>query len=501
MPTYKFFYDETEHSRKINLDTVEAKNYYDNFVTMIVGWEEGADDILQRYSAWEEKYSDRKNRNGEIKSTALQQKRFKNGFASLNKQNVQFLDDFLSIFDESIHIFFSVGSKIEYLVLQIFRGYHNDLLIDADLMKYSITKALVMYHPKELLESIYESPENFLVQLRKFFRDRIERNKSNTALKQDETAAFEEILAILEDINDIAELRWDYHMPFSGFKKYLQEKEIQDYSLLIDKEGEDGEESRTQKAAKRVGIKNVSEDNSIYHAGLRIADMLAGIITKLMKALSNSLCYHSLDEGTTKKILDTSWFKMNDEQLSLYKKLYQIIFVWQPAWYKSYAGIYADDLVTLNALLNYMNHFESARQIQDEIDMQGEYFNAFCCKELSDYFKWRQLKLPLEPTAIIDNEFYVNQRGAKIYLNSRFQSKLPLNGGKQSFHVLAVGVDHNKVPLVTVLEEGQSVCYRLPDGLTDWAITLVGMAARGQELLPAEVIFTYHKGKYYADIL
>ena len=34
---YIFFYDETEHSRKINYETVTANNYYDNFITGIVG--------------------------------------------------------------------------------------------------------------------------------------------------------------------------------------------------------------------------------------------------------------------------------------------------------------------------------------------------------------------------------------------------------------------------------------------------------------------------------
>lgn len=125
MSKHDFYYDESEHSRKINYETVSALNYYDNFVTMIVGWVAGNTDVLQRHAAFEEKYADRKDRNGELKSTTLQQKRFKCGFASMNKQNVQFLDDFLSLFDENIYIYFSVSSKIEYLVLQLFEGYHN----------------------------------------------------------------------------------------------------------------------------------------------------------------------------------------------------------------------------------------------------------------------------------------------------------------------------------------------------------------------------------------
>lgn len=34
---YGFFYDEAEHSRKINYKTITAQNYYDNFVAVIVG--------------------------------------------------------------------------------------------------------------------------------------------------------------------------------------------------------------------------------------------------------------------------------------------------------------------------------------------------------------------------------------------------------------------------------------------------------------------------------
>ena len=95
MSKYEFYYDETEHSRKINYKTVSAENYYDNFVTMIVGWSSEKNEILQRHAAFEEKYADRKDRNGEIKSTMFQQKQFRHGFASLNKQNAKFVSDFL----------------------------------------------------------------------------------------------------------------------------------------------------------------------------------------------------------------------------------------------------------------------------------------------------------------------------------------------------------------------------------------------------------------------
>lgn len=402
MSKYNFYYDESEHSRKINYKTVSASNYYDNFVTMIVGWSAEKDDVLQQHAAFETKYAGRKDRNGEIKSTMFQQKQFKHGFASLNKQNAQFVNDFLSLFDKDIHIYFSVSSKIEYLVLQVFQGYRNSFLVNADLMKYSITKALVMYRPQEVIKCLYEDPEDFLAQLKKFFRERIECNKSNPKLKQTETNAFQEILIVLDDISGSPELDWDYHMSFDGFKKYLGEKDIQNYSLIIDKEGESEEESKTLKSAREIGLDNLSEADSTEHPGLRMADMMAGIIAKLLKGLCDSLRYQSLDEGTNKKILDIGWFCLNEVQLELYKKLYRLICEWQPAWYKSYSGIYSDDLVVFNALLNFMNHFESTEQIRADIDMQGEYFNAFACEQLARYFNQRKYKLPIDPVILFE---------------------------------------------------------------------------------------------------
>ena len=225
MSKHYFFYDESEHSRKISYKTVSALNYYDNFIAMIVGWNDSKDDILQRYLVFETAYTDRKDRNGEIKSTMLSQKQFQYGFASLNKQNAQFVSDFLSLFDETNHVYFSVSSKIEYLVLQLFQGYNNNLLVDADLMKYSITKALVIYRPQEIIRCLYESPERFIEELKTFFQNRIDINKNHSDLKQAESKAFQDILLILEDISDPPVLDWDYHMPFDGFTKYLKEAE------------------------------------------------------------------------------------------------------------------------------------------------------------------------------------------------------------------------------------------------------------------------------------
>ena len=114
-----------------------------------------------------------------------------------------------------------------------------------------------------------------------------------------------------------------------------------------------------------------------------------------------------------------------------------------------------------------MNHFESAEQIRADIDMQGEYFNAFACEQLARYFERRRCKLPIEPVIPFDEESYLNSRGGKAYFDSMNQLLLPLHEGSQTFDVLSVGVDQKFTPIITILKDGESECFRLPNELSE----------------------------------
>ena len=276
-----FYYDESEHSRKINYNTVNDSNYYDNFVSAIVGWpKEKEQAIFEKYKSFETKYAERKDKDGELKSKTLKKKQFEFGFASMTKPNVQFVDDFLSLFDENINFYFSIASKIEYLVLQLFAEYKSNFFFDADAMKYSITKALVVYRPEEVITCLFNSPESFVDVLKDFFRERIECNKENIKLKRAENQAFSEIFSYLENVSIVPKLDWVYDMPFDGFRKYLEEEKIADYFLTLDKEGDAEQDSKTLQAAHLMGLQNTTEVDSLSSCGVRMADMMAGIMTK-----------------------------------------------------------------------------------------------------------------------------------------------------------------------------------------------------------------------------
>lgn len=100
-------------------------------------------------------------------------------------------------------------------------------------------------------------------------------------LKEHENRAFEEILILLDDTEMAETLDWEYFAPFDGFKKLLTEMNIVNYKLMIDREGE---EAHTLNSAIYVGLQNVTKEDSKEYVGLRMADMLAGLISRLMQS-------------------------------------------------------------------------------------------------------------------------------------------------------------------------------------------------------------------------
>lgn len=494
---YNFYYDESEHSRIINLSTITGETYYDNFLTAIVGWNIAKEsEIKQKYLAFEEKYADRKKK-GELKSNTFKSDQFTYGFASFNKPNVEMLNDLFSIIDDDFYIYLSVASKIEYVIIQLFKDYKNSIFVDMDSVRYSIVKAILTYRPSGVINNMYAEPEKFVTSLIDFFNTRIELNKKNIVLKKAENHAFEDILLVLQDVKPPISINWDYHMPFVGFDLFLKSKKIPEYCLTIDKEGN----SKTLDSAIEVGIKNCTEMDSMEHFGLRIADMLAGIVGKLMKSLYHSLRNDSNNATVSKTLLDKAWFKLNNKQLCLYKKLYHILLEINNDWYKIYTGNYSDDLISLLALLDYMNHFKSADEINNDFDMHPEYCNTCMCSRLEEHFKRIHIKLPFEPIIPETDEYFRNNRGAKVYFDVNKQPELKINEGHNKFFVLSVGNSQGGISLVTIKSEPENMCFRLPEQLSEWAITVIGMANMGENLFPSEVVFSKIKGKYYADIL
>lgn len=490
---YGFYYDETEHSRKINLKTLQADNYYDNFITVIVGWDEKYDSVItEKYLDFEKKYRDRK-RKGELKSTTFSKNQFQNGFASMTDDNIEFVSDFLDMFDEHVYWCFSTQSKVEYIVHQLFANYHNDLVLDADAVKYSIIKAINTYKPDRVMECIYEKPDQLMFEFKAFLKDRIEKNKANIQLKENENFAYEQLLVILDDIEPIISESWDYHMPFDGFSKYLEEQKISEYMLVIDREGCN---HKTLNAARDMGHIFVIEGDSKDYVGIRMADMMAGLLTKFMKAMNVAL--HSNYDVVSKTLLNRRWFILDDIRKQLYLKFHNVISELNDSWNKSYAGLFADDLLSFISLLEFIDK-NTVEQLKDRVC--PELFNRYCVSNLQGRFEEMHHKLPWENTTLNDEGCFINKWGAKVYADATKQPGLEIENGMRECEVVNAGFDARGIPTVTILEDGEYNCYRIPEELFEWSMILVEYKNRGQAILPAKVRFSKKDGRWDADIL
>ena len=382
---YKFYYDESCHSESITENTLNAENFYDNFITVIVGWDETYEsDLETKYLAFEEKYKSRKAGNpAELKSSTIKPNDIVNGFASIkSKELTTLIEDFLSLFDEKVYICISFINKIEFLVNQIVDGYDEEIWFNVDAFKYTLVKALRTYKPQNVFTQLYKNPSGMVDSIKVFLKERIKINENNLGLKQKENQAFKEVLFILDKLSPIKDIIWNYSAPFVGFSKYLNHKKISDYCLKLDKEGTE----RTLKSAQECGLKSVSEENALNNFGIRMADMLAGIIFKLSKSLFGVLNPKNLGSTPQKIILNEKWFKLSDQELNVYKLLHRVILNLNEDKMKRTVGTFYDDLICFQALIQYMNTFVSINDITKDLKMQGEKFNSFCCEYLEKYF-------------------------------------------------------------------------------------------------------------------
>ena len=124
---YVFFYDESEHSRKITKSTVSANNFAENFVAAIIGYSvDKAPEIEKAYSSIEEKYN-KFYETKELKSQIIPKTRYEYGLFSFKKKELELLDDIITFcIKYDLKLYLTVQNKIHYLLgLSCFLHYRN----------------------------------------------------------------------------------------------------------------------------------------------------------------------------------------------------------------------------------------------------------------------------------------------------------------------------------------------------------------------------------------
>lgn len=383
MDEYHFYYDESEHDRKITqktFNTFQNDEFHGNFIATISGWHTIDEEEIQKsYLEFEDKYKDRKNKHGEIKSNSLNIG--DNGFASISKHNIPFVRDFLrTVSNEKIHFYFSIINKVEYLVQQILRNYKTDKVYSSEALVYIITKAIVTYQPDYVIYSIYNEPDRFVEKLKQFLVEQINKDLKNFRLKKCEMFSYCEVVQFLTDARPIKSFDWNYNIVFDGFLEILQKQNINNYSIGID------EEVNTLSAAKSLGLISPYELNSLGHIGIRISDMMSGLIGKFVRSLHKSLNDKISTDSIEKSLIDESWFNLNEEQLELYKLLHGIVIKHNSNWSKVYAGMYADDVIAFTNWIEFITSLKTVDEIQEKIKILPEKFNYMLLLNLKQHF-------------------------------------------------------------------------------------------------------------------
>ena len=116
--------------------------------------------------------------------------------------------------------------------------------------------------------------------------------------------------------------------------------------------------------------------------GVRMADILAGLIAKILVPLNRDLSRDKADLNNIKK-LPKEWFEMTELSLEVIKKLQQLIFTRQ---YQIIHGIYGDHYIALHSYVDFISQFENVEEIKQQKDIVNEFHN-YLVSRLASYFR------------------------------------------------------------------------------------------------------------------
>ena len=389
-----FFFDESFHSRKINKKTIEDKEFFDNYVITGIGClrkDLHKNEII--YKQFEEKFKKELsiNENDELKSKIVKKEQYKYGIKSFNKKSFELYKAFWELMNQSDYIYYICAiSKLEYILTQF--NYNIWGIRDYSSFIYSIVKAVNVYRPKDVLNAVFEENNLLLEELIKFLSRKIIENENNP-IKIYENMSFKECIVILEKINGgNINFKWKYNNIFIGFKKFVNELELKNVSIVIDKEGSFN--NNTANACKKEGFKRVIEKDSEETITLRCSDLMCGFISKMMRAIYEDTKTSDDEKYLEKKILNKKWFEINEEQFLLYKNIAKYFKRYSNYYWSTYISIYFDSFFQFIDLIYYCEGFDSFEKFKKkDADGHRESYNGFIVNHISEKFKeygWSQ---------------------------------------------------------------------------------------------------------------
>lgn len=383
-----FYFDESFHSRKINFNTLKAQEYFDNYVSVGIGFINIAKDI-ELIKEFENKNKKNLSINDEVelKSSVVKKQQYKYGLNSFNNKSLELYKSFWNLLN-SIDIipYIFVSNKLEYILKQILDITNKDIMYSKDAVIYTIVKAINVYRPHEVLSKLLNNDANTLLELKLFLIKKLNENKDN-AIKITENEAFMHAAMILDSVNkNKIDFNWDYKYIFYGLDCLINEIgiNVRDIKIVIDKEGE---YNNTYAKCKESGFKNVSEVDSKDCIELRCSDLLCGFIGKMMRAIYEDTKFVG-NKYNQKINLSKEWFDINEEKFNLYKLIAKTINNKFPYYWSTCISIYFDIFFEFLAIINYFEGYDSYIEYKKHgIQEHLEKFENFLFINMQEKFK------------------------------------------------------------------------------------------------------------------
>ena len=350
---YIFYFDESFHTRHITEASLNENDYFNSYVsTGIAIKSKKRSNIFKKYKILEDKYK-KFYLVDELKSEIISKKHYKYGLKTFNDKEINLYSNIFNfLLNNDIQYYIYSCDKLEYLLLQC--NYNAPFYLNKLACIYSITKLVNVYRPKKLIEDIMNSNEYFINDLKDFMNKQLSIN-SNLKLKEQENDAIKNMLLYLNN-NEKKKINYDfdYRLTYYGLKKLIEELNIQDVNIIIDKEGI----GRNRMCARLEGFENARQINSKYSPGIRISDMFCGFIARMMRAIYDDTKNNPKVVYDSKHLLKEKWFDIGEKQFTLYKLIAQYFKKYINNYYGSYIGLYFDLFDEFMGLIYYFDDFK-----------------------------------------------------------------------------------------------------------------------------------------------
>lgn len=393
---YICFYDEAFHDRKITESkekgqmNIEQKDNGDNFFTAkIIFLEHQYEKYIRLFNEFENQAKEILgiDSSAEFKGTTIKKPNFKNGVSSFNEKTLEIYNNFFNLIDSNWIFQISVMNKFEHVINSIFSNSKISLIADEQAFRYSLSKFLNQYRNEELISVLFDSDStisdiyNCIMNL----LDDVENSISGIKRKEGEERAIREIRTVLSNsllnLKSKEKYEWDYSHSLNGLVFLLEEKKIKikSVNLIIDRE------ERTEAVAKQFfNFKSVKSVDSKDCSGVRIADIFSNFVGRFVKAIDDEYL-EDWDNSDTKaklaerRILNTEWFNLTNEQFDLYIKIANVFYDRKDIFWTVQTGLYWGHFGVFMSLLYYFLRYDNFDEYQSySYEEHREQFNLFC---------------------------------------------------------------------------------------------------------------------------